>query len=98
MACPLCGDGKLIAFAITHPIDGDTRGYDHAAICRTNQCGHYDSDNDACKIVVEIGKQKGQKRAGKVSWLYHNPKAACPADPPMWSVDDELSEKSDGAT
>ena len=42
-----------------------------AAICRSNACGHYDPQADACGVLVALGK------AGAVRWLYSHPKAGC---------------------
>jgi len=64
------------------PSDPDTRGYAHAAICRTNQCGKYNASKDSCQILVNIGK------SGSVSWLYTHPNTRCPNDPPMWTITD----------
>lgn len=62
----------------------DTRGHDHAAICRSNACGQYNAEHDRCDLVVRIQREKGREKAGKISWLYSNPDAKCPHDPPMW--------------
>jgi hypothetical protein len=49
----------------------DTRGHEHAAICRSGVCGHYDSSRDACGILTAAGK------SGAVSWLYSHPDTGC---------------------
>jgi hypothetical protein len=68
------------------PRKPDTRGHDHAAICRTNQCGKYNQATDTCQIKTAKGK------AGSISYLYSNPTTRCPADPPMWKVDNGSDE------
>jgi len=64
----------------------DTRGYDHAVICRTNQCGKYNAKNDTCTAITDKGK------AGAISWLYQNPDAKCPNNPPMWDEDNGTAD------
>lgn len=56
----------------------------NAAICRSNKCGCYDAKRDACLKIIQIGEEKGLRRAGKVNWLHGSKHAACPADPPMF--------------
>ena len=92
--CPICGRlqpnnglanyccGKKVSEG--EPCKVDLRGYDKAAICRTNRCGQYDKDTDTCQIQVRKGK------SGAVSYLYAHPNTRCPNDPPMWSVDNGI--------
>lgn len=48
------------------------------AICRTNQCGMYDRDGDACRILTAKGK------AGRISYLRIAPSTACVNVPPLF--------------
>jgi hypothetical protein len=61
----------------------DTRGYNHAAICRSNQCGRYLPESDTCGVLTDRGKR------GAIQWLYSHPDANCPNDPPMWTNEDD---------
>jgi hypothetical protein len=54
-------------------VEADTRGYDHAAICRSGQCGRYLPESDACGVLVQLGK------AGHVAYLYSHPTTRCAA-------------------
>jgi glycosyltransferase involved in cell wall biosynthesis len=40
-------------------------------ICRSNVCGHYDANQDACGLIAEKG------RPGKVSYLLNHPATRC---------------------
>ena len=82
-----CGCGALV-HGVNECIEKqpDTRGHDHAAICRSNQCGRYDQATDTCQMQVAKGK------GGHVHYLYINPNTRCPADPPMWKVDNGSDE------
>lgn len=62
----------------------NTRGHDHVAICRSNLCGHYDAQTDACGRVIELGRIKGETRLGLVTWLIKNPDAECVAEQPLF--------------
>ena len=80
--------GEKISECEPQPID--TRGHDHAAICRTSQCGKYDAATDTWQIQTAKGK------AGSISYLYSNPNTRCPNDPPMWKVDNGTDEVGSG--
>ena len=56
----------------------DSRGYEKANICRSNQCGQYDSANDTCKVLTDRGKR------GLIPWLYTNPDAKCVSKDPLF--------------
>jgi len=57
---------------------------DHAQICRTNECGHY--NDGGCLLQIERMKKQGLNVAGSVSYLTHNPRVHCPMNSPMWYV------------
>ena len=69
-----CGCGALV-HGVNECIEKqpDTRGHDHAAICRSGQCGRYLPESDACGVLVELGK------AGHVAYLYTHPATRCAA-------------------
>jgi hypothetical protein len=50
----------------------------NAYICRQCPSGKYDGTRDACLEVIQIGVQKGQRRAGRINWLHYHPDAKCP--------------------
>jgi hypothetical protein len=50
----------------------------NANICRQCPSGKYDPDRDACLEVIQIGKNKGYRRAGKINWLHYHLNASCP--------------------
>jgi len=54
------------------------KGQANAAICRSNACGHYDAEHDACGILRSRGK------AGKVTYLLMRPQTRCVADEPLF--------------
>jgi ribosomal protein L2 len=48
------------------------------AICRSNKCGFYNADNDACQILRDRGK------AGRVVYLLQHPNTRCVAENPLF--------------
>jgi len=54
------------------------KGQANAAICRSNVCGHYDAERDACGILMSRGK------AGRVVYLLTHPETSCVDDPPRF--------------
>lgn len=82
--CSRCG-GETVHIAVRTPPRKrqDPEGARKVKVCRSNPCGHYDAENDTCKLVIQIGVIKGQKRAGRVLWLLAHPDAVCP-DQPDW--------------
>jgi hypothetical protein len=65
-------------------LESQTMAREKVAICRSNACGHYVAADDACQLVIDRGKAKGQNRTGKIEWLYGNPTASCPDSPPAF--------------
>lgn len=73
--CPRCGR-RLIANTL--PIVEVTEADLKIAICRSNVCGHYDAEHDACGILRASGK------AGKVVYLLSHPETRCVDEPPRF--------------
>ena len=60
------------------PVLPKSRGHDKVAICRSNRCGHYNADRDACQLLIDKG------RAGRVMYLLTHPATKCVADEPLF--------------
>jgi hypothetical protein len=54
------------------------KGQANAAICRSNVCGYYDAEHDACGILRDRGK------AGAVTYLLTHPETKCVAPEPLF--------------
>lgn len=60
------------------PVIRTRPGQSKVDICRSNACGHYDAEHDACGILRDRGK------AGKVTYLLMRPQTRCVADDPLF--------------
>lgn len=70
-SCHKCQTGSL-------PMVPETPGRLKTSICRSNQCGHYNADRDACQLLIDKG------RAGHVTYLLTHPATKCVADEPLF--------------
>jgi hypothetical protein len=63
-----------------HPI-----GLKHAEICRSNKCGRYNSERDACEEVVKIYLAKGIYKSGAITYIESHPEVPCPLPEPLFT-------------
>lgn len=88
LTCPVCGKVKLVRVAPWHHCGQrigeehakppDPRGFEKAAICRSNRCGYYDEATDTCGILTQ------QNLAGSIKYLYSRPWTRCVAEEPLF--------------
>lgn len=63
---------------IANYLSDNSQGARKASICRSNRCGHYNADRDACQLLIDKG------RAGRVAYLLTHPATKCVADEPLF--------------
>jgi hypothetical protein len=73
--CPRCRQPLI---ANTLPTVEVTEADRKMAICRSNVCGYYDAEHDACGILWDRGK------AGAVTYLLTHPETKCVAPEPLF--------------
>ena len=89
-----CRCGQVIGQVSTSSVPSATYYYspahtvyptkNNAAICRTNNCGHYNKSSDTCQQVIDLAALKGQTKAGYISYIERHPQTNCPAEVPQW--------------
>jgi len=63
---------------ISNLIGSQTKAQAKMDICRSNRCGHYVQEKDACGVLLSRGK------AGAITYLIRHPHVSCVAENPLF--------------